>query len=356
MKKTSKLLSLLLAMVMMLSVVTACGKKENANTAKTNNTTATENNAKENSSEEPKIEEMTEVKSVGIGTASIGGALYAAGGALVNEWQKVGVSASAEVTGGSIQNCNLIESGEMLTAIISQGTAYQASKGEGLFEGQEPAKTLRAGFCIQPAYMHAWTLDQSAEDYSAFEGKIACGGPAGGTSDQYTKNVLEILGVKPSKFVNAAFSDSPNMLRDKLVDIFGSSMGTPASAVSECANTLGAKIIGISDEQADKVIPEMPFFMKVNLPAGTYPGQDKDVPTLADYNVYFFRADMPEEIVYEFTKAVFENKAELVKAFAGFETMDPELVKSIVMPLHKGAYKYYQEMGIEVPDAAKPID
>lgn len=348
MKKTSKLLSLLLVIVMMLSVVTACGNKENANTA-------AGNNAKE-SGENEKIQEMEKVDSVGIGTASIGGALYAAGGALVNEWQKVGVSASAEVTGGSIQNCNLIESGEMLTAIISQGTAYQASKGEGLFEGQEPAKTLRAGFCIQPAYMHAWTLDQSAKDYSAFEGKVACGGPAGGTSDQYTKEVLDILGIKPSKFVNAAFSDSPNMLRDNLVDIFGSSMGTPASAVSECANTLGAKVIGISEEQAEKVVPEMPFFMKVKLPAGTYPGQDEDVPTLADYNVYFFRADMPEDVVYEFTKTVFENKEELAKAFAGFETMDPELVDSIVMPLHKGAYKYYQEMGIEVPDAAKPID
>ncbi|CDZ74571.1 TRAP transporter solute receptor [Peptoniphilus sp. ING2-D1G] len=348
--KKSKFLALLLVMVMLVSALTACGGKENTNKADGGN--AAETNTEEAKEETP----ASDFTSIGIGTASIGGALYAAGGALVNVWNEIGVTASAEVTGGSIQNVNLIESGEMLSAIISQGTAYQSSLGEGLFEGQEPTKKLRAGFCIQPAYMHAWTMDQSAKDYTAFEGKIACGGPAGGTSDQYTKNVLEILEIKPEKFVNAAFSDSPNMLRDNLVGIFGSSMGTPASAVSECANTLDAKIIGISREQGKKVIEKMPFFMEGAIPAGTYPNQDEDIETLADYNVYFFSDDVPEEVVYNFMKKVFESKESLVQAFAGFETMDIELVDSIVMPLHKGAYKFYEEMGMEIPEAAMPID
>ncbi|MDO5041337.1 MAG: TAXI family TRAP transporter solute-binding subunit, partial [Peptoniphilus sp.] len=290
--KKPRILALLLVLVILASTFTACGGKENANTSKNGN--AAETNAEESKEETS----SSELSSIGIGTASIGGALYAAGGALVNVWNEIGVTGSAEVTGGSIQNVNLIESGELLSAIISQGTAYQSSKGEGLFEGQEPTKKLRSAFCIQPAFMHAWTLDQEAKDYSAFEGKIACGGPSGGTSDQYTKNVLEIIGVKPEKFVNAAFSDSPNMLRDNLVGIFGSSMGTPASAVSECASTLNANIIGISREQGKKVIEEMPFFMESAIPGGTYPNHDEDIETLADYNVYFFSDEVPEEVVY----------------------------------------------------------
>lgn len=296
------------------------------------------------------------VSSMSIGTASVGGALYAFGGGFVNVWNSIGVTASAEVTGGSVHNCNLIQAGEMGSALISQGAAYQAWNGTGLFEGQEPAKNLRAALPLHPSFIHGWTLDDDVNSYSDLQGKIVCGGPAGGTSDEYSKEILEILGVEVNKFVNTAFADASNNLRDGMVDVFVSSMGVPASAVEECAATLDAKIVGVSDEEADKVIEQVPFYSKMAIPANTYSGQTEPVNTIADVNVYMFNKDIPEDVVYDFVKAAYEQIDVLTSAFAGAKDMTLENVKTITLPLHPGAYKYYEEMGVEVPEAAMPID
>lgn len=309
---------------------------------------------------EPGGEEETKpeatITSMSIGTASVGGALYAFGGGFVNVWNSLGISASAEVTGGSVHNCNLIQSGEIGSALISQGAAYQSWTGTGLFDGQEPNKELRAALPLHPSFIHGWTLDKNINSYADLEGKIVCGGPAGGTSDEYNKEILDILGVKVNKFVNTAFADAPNNLRDGMVDVFVSSMGVPASAVEECAATLGAKIIGVSDEEADKVIAKVPFYAKMAIPANTYSGQTEPINTIADVNVYMFDKDIPEDVVYNFVKASFEQIDVLTAAFAGAKDMTLENVRTIALPLHPGAYKYYKEMGVEVPEAAMPID
>ena len=88
--------------------------------------------------------------------------------------------------------------------MISQGAAYQSWTGTGLFDGQEPNKELRAALPLHPSFIHGWTLDKNINSYADLEGKIVCGGPAGGTSDEYNKEILDILGVKVNKFVNTA--------------------------------------------------------------------------------------------------------------------------------------------------------
>jgi TRAP transporter TAXI family solute receptor len=297
-----------------------------------------------------------QLSAIGIGTASVGGALYALGGGFVNVWNKLGVTASAEVTGGSVHNCNLIAAGDLGSALISQGAAFQSWEGTGLFAGEEPNKKLRTALPLHSSYIHGWTLDESINSYKDLGGKIVCGGPAGGTSDEYNKEILGILGVEVGKFVNTSFSDSTNMLRDSTVHVFVSSMGAPAAAVAEAASTLNAKIIGVSDDEADIVMKEVPFYVKLALPANTYSGQTEPVPTIADVNAYFFSVDVPEEVVYEFVKASYESLEELSQAFGGIREMTLENVMNLKLPLHKGAYKYYQELGVEIPEAAMPID
>jgi len=301
-------------------------------------------------------DEAGTITSIGIGTASVGGALYALGGGFVNVWNSIGVTASAEVTGGSVHNVNLIQSGEIGSALISQGAGYQGWEGIGLFEGEEPAKKLRTALPLHASFIHGWTNDDSINSYSDFGGKIVCGGPAGGTSDEYSKEILEILDVPVKEFVNTAFADSPNMLRDGMVDVFVSSMGVPASATAECASTLGSKIIGVSREEAEKVMEKVPFYALMTIEPNTYDGQTEPVETLADVNAYMFSVDIPEDVVYEFVKASYEQIEDLERAFAGVKDMTLENVKNLRLPLHKGAYRYYQEMGVEIPEAAMPID
>lgn len=335
-KNIIKILSLIVSIALLLSMI-GCASDKPASTDKGK-------------------DEVKTITSMGIGTASVGGALYAFGGGFVNVWNSIGVTASAEVTGGSVHNVNLIQAGELGSALISQGAAYQGWEGKGLFEGQEPAKKLRTALPLHPSFIHGWTTNKDVNSYADLGNKIVCGGPAGGTSDEYSKEILEILGVPVKKFVNAAFADSSNMLRDNLVDVFVSSMGVPASATAECASTLNAKIIGVSGADADKVIQAVPFYSKLTIPANTYAGQTQPLETLADVNAYFFSADIPEDVVYNFVKAAYEQIDDLVATFAGAESMKYENVKTLALPLHKGAYKYYKEKGVEIPEAAMPID
>lgn len=342
-----KMLSLLISITLLLGMV-ACSNESN------------ETDSVEVGSEDKDKDESEgvadKITSMGIGTASVGGALYALGGGFVNVWNEIGISGSAEVTGGSVHNTNLIQADEIGSALISQGAAFQGWEGTGLFEGQEPAKKLRTALPLHPSFIHGWTRDQSINSYKDLVDKIVCGGPAGGTSDEYSKEILEILDVKVNKFVNTAFSDSSNMLRDSLVDVFVSSMGVPASATAESASTLDAKIIGVNWEDAEKVIEKRPFYSKMEIPANTYAGQTEPVETIADVNAYFFSVDIPEDVVYDFVKAAYESIDDLILSFDGAKHMTYENVKTLKLPLHLGAYKYYVEQGVEIPEAAMPID
>lgn len=348
-----KILSLLISMTLLFSVI---GCSQTPEEPETGADTGTEQEADKEEVADESDDKDYDIDSIGIGTASIGGALYAFGGGFVNVWNSIGINGSAEVTGGSVHNVNLIQAGELDSALISQGAAYQGWEGIGLFEGQEPAKKLRTALPLHPAFIHGWTTDEDVNSYADLADKIICGGPAGGTSDEYSKEILEILNVPAKKFVNAAFADSTNMLRDSLVDVFVSSMGAPGSGAAEAASSLNAKIIGVNFDDADKVIAERPFYTKMELPANTYPNQTEPVETIVDVNAYFFSADVPEDVVYDFVKASYEQIDELILSFAGADAMTYENVQALVLPLHPGAYKYYEEMGVDVPEAAMPID
>lgn len=348
MKRMSKLLAILLTLTLVFSFV-GCSPADDPEPE------PVETEEPANGEEEEPAEEF-EISSIAIGTASVGGALYAFGGGFVNVWNELGISASAEVTGGSIHNTNLVEAGEIMSALISQGAAWESTQGIGLFEGETPTENLRTALPLHASFIHGWTLDDSVQTYADLDGLVVCGGPAGGTSDLWSKQIAELIGIQPSQFVNTAFADAPNMLRDGMVDVFVASMGVPASATAESASTLGARIIGVSPEEAEIVLEGMPFLAQMSIPAGTYDGQDEDVDTVGDVNAYYFHKDVPEDVVYAFVAAAYENIEELKQAFAGAERMTYEHVQDLRMPLHPGAYRYYEENGVDVPDDAMPID
>ena len=299
-------------------------------------------------------EELAKFNAVGIGTGSVGSTFYAVGGGFANVWKELGVRAAVEVTGGSIQNCLLVGSGQLKSALISQGAAYQAWKKEGLFKDHPAQEALRAALPLQSSLIHGWTLDPKILTYRDLGNKIVSGGPAGGTSEEYNKAILNGLGIKPKRYLNAGFADTTGQLGDGLLEAVFCSMGVPTGAAAEAASTLNAKIIGVHPDDFAAIQKILPFLVPSEVPAATYAGQTNPVPTLADLNIYFFHKDVPEEIVYKFVKQAYESKEMLINTFAGLVVMRPENVKNIRMPLHPGAYRYYKEIGAEVPQNIVP--
>ena len=300
-------------------------------------------------------------KNISMGTASVGGSMYVVGGLLSEVWSQIGVNASVEESAGSFHNTMLINAGELDTAQISQGAAWEAWSGvkiTGLFEEDaEHYHVMRAVHPQHVSYVHGWTADEDVEAFRDLSGKIVSGGPAGGTSDFWFRMILDILGVKPERVVHTSLGDTVNLIRDGLLDLGATSGGVPTPAANEATATLGAHIIGVKyDEDYEKINEKMPFFSKMNIPIGSYEGFNETVMTVADWNVYFVSKDLPEDMVYEYTKAVFENLDLLHQGYHALNTLIPENVKNIVLPLHPGAYRYYNEAGIEVHPDAMPID
>ena len=300
-------------------------------------------------------EVLAEFNSIGIATSSIGAAFHVVGSGFANVWDTLGVRAAVEVTGGSLQNCILVNTGQVQSALISQATAYQAWRAEGMFAGQASMENLRAALPLQSSYIHGWALAPDILTYRDLGGRIVSGGPAGGTSEEFNRAILEGLNIVPSRFINAGFADTTGQLSDGLLDAVFCSLGIPAGAASEATATLGARIIGIHTEDLVRVHQEiLPFLVLSELPAGTYAGQTEALPTLADLNVYFFHKDVPEYVVYRFVKQSFESKDMLVNTFAGLVAMNHDNVRNIIMPLHPGAYRFFREIGAYIPESIIP--
>jgi uncharacterized protein len=295
---------------------------------------------------------------ISIAAASVGGAFYAAAGGIAQVWSDVGVQPSIEVTGGSIHNSSLLHRRQVDTALISQGAIWEAWHATGLFEGQEEHTDVRAVIPLHVSYMHGWALPEAGiESYRDLGGRVVSGGPSGGTSDIWMRQMLEAIDAPASRYATTSFADTVGLLRDGLIDAASASGGAPMGAAMEAASTFNARIFGLEhDEDIERALEALPFLSEAELPAGTYPGQDEPVRTVADWNAYFVHKDLDEDLVYEFTKRAFESYDNLVATFAALETVQHENVQHIVLPLHPGAYRYYEEMGVEVPEEAMPID
>lgn len=284
----------------------------------------------------------------------MGGTNYIAGGALAKVFEKMGVQAAPEVTGGSIQNPQLIQSKQIQFANIAQGSAYDAWNGTGWAKSKHT--DIRSLFGVLPQWQHGWALAKSGiKSYRDLNGKTASGGPAGGTSDLYLKQFTELLGIKLSKVSAASYADTTGLLKDGLVDAVSTSAGVPHPSAAEIASTQDTVVFGFTPDDVKKIVEKYPSQAAGQIAANTYKGQTQPVDSVADWVAFFCHKDMPEDFVYEFVKAVFENKEMLVSVHKAMADTTEANVKTVTLPMHPGAYRYFVEKGIPMSPLAKPV-
>lgn len=292
-------------------------------------------------------------KTVSIATASVGGTFYYVGGAFVKIFEKMGVKATVEVTGGSVHNPKLLNAKQVLFAIIAQGSAFQAYTGTGW--AKQRHENMRALLAIFPSYGHGYALRKSnIKTFRDFDGKIVSGGPAGGTSDMYLRDIGSLLGVKFAKVVTVPFSDTVNLLRDGMIDAGWSSGGVPHGATNEVCSTLDGVVIGFTNEDLKKINQKYPFLSPGEIPENTYKNQDKPIPATADWSAFFAHKDIPDDMAYKIVELAFANYDLLVATHKSLKDATPANQKYLALPLHPGAYKYYKEKNISIPEIAFP--
>lgn len=298
-----------------------------------------------------------------IATASTGGTYYPIGVGLGNLWSQElgdeGINASGQSSAGSVENIDLMKEGEADFSILQGLIASQAYKGEGSFEGNA-YKDLRSVAMIWPNVEHFVLKDSEIETGSIadIEGQTFSVGPQASGTEQSTLVMMEGLGLTKENITPEylGYDDTISAMRDGRLNGGSLPAGVPVAAITDMyASNVGASILEVTDEQYEKISAVSNAWYQYSIPAETYPNQTEEVKTIAQPNILAASIDLDEETVYQLTKTMFENLDFMYEVHNSAKAMTLETaLDGLPTPLHAGAYKYFKEAGIDVPDELVP--
>jgi len=286
-----------------------------------------------------------------LATGGTSGTYYPFGGAMANIWNtKIeGMNVTAQSTGASAENLRLISKGEAEFAIVQNDVMDYAANGSDMFDGQKLNNLMTIG-TLYPEYIQiAATKESGIKSIRDLKGKRVSIGDAGSGVEFNAKQILEGYGLTfdDIKKSNLSFKESGDGLQNGTLDACFVTAGIPNSALQEIALASGLVLIPVTGAEADAICGKYGFYTQEIIPAGTYNGVNEDVPALAIQATLAVSAELPEDTVYENTKALFENAEELAKSHAkGKDVIAEQAVNGVSVEFHPGAKKYYQEKGL----------
>ena len=288
--------------------------------------------------------------SIAAGPVGITAYTWAAGVADVLNNHVDGVRASAEESKGYVDNVRLIYRGEVEVAFSTSLVAYDAYRSSGMFEGGEAGKIL-SWMSIAPVAQHVITLaDGGIDGLADLQGKRIGMGQPGGTSMLDAEALTSALGLTPDadfEPFRVRLGNMVDMLGDGQLDVVLWNGSFPLPPVMKLTSQRDIQLLPIPDEVFATVQDRHPPYFRYEIPAGTYQGVDTPTPTYGLGNVMVISAELPEDLVYQMTKAVFENLDQLATVHPAFKRVSKESVlDGFGAPLHPGALKYYREVGV----------
>jgi TRAP transporter TAXI family solute receptor len=304
------------------------------------------------------VKEEERPTTVKIGTASQGGTYFIYGGGLATLLeQELDVTANVEVTGGPVHNMQLTQARDQDIGLITLGPGYEGYTGTGEWTQGNKMEDVRVVFPMYTTPFHWWALkDTGVTKLEDIKGQRVGVGPSGGTSGTYLPLIHDALGLDTEN-VQAGASDMASQQMDGQLDIIGYAAGIPISALSEVEAQREITIFGIDGELREKVIEKHPFFFNFTIPADTYNSLDQDIETIAMFNFGIVHKNMNADFVYDLVKAYHENNDLMVRTHVSAKEATPEaILRNEVLPLHPGAIRYYEEIGIDLPDSVYPAE
>lgn len=288
-----------------------------------------------------------------VATGGTSGTYYPLGGGMAQIFiDKAGIDASARSTGASVENMRLISAGDVDLAFTQGDIADYASKGTLMFkEGGAVGNLTAIASLYNETVQIIVAKDSPIQSVADLKGKrVSVGAPGSGT-EANAQQILEIYGItfeSLGKAERLAFGDSTSLIQDGTLDAAFVTAGYPTSAVNELAATKGVRVINLDAESVKKLIEKFPYYAEDNIPSGTYSGLDQEVKTVAVKAQLVARAELDATIVYNITKALFENLEQLktVHAKGGLINVNKAL-EGVSLDVHPGAAQYYQEQGVK---------
>ncbi|MDW7650021.1 MAG: TAXI family TRAP transporter solute-binding subunit [Bacillota bacterium] len=257
------------------------------------------------------------------------------------------ISLSVESSGASVANAKLIGSGDADLAILQNDIAFYAFNGEKMFE--EAVTNIQGAFMLYPEPCQIVVQSDSGITSPAdLKGKRVAVGPLGSGTEGNAAQILEAYGLTFDDITveRLTAGESADFLKDGRIDAAFFTVGVGASAIADLALLHDVTLVEIDDEHAAKLIENYPYYSKVTIPADTYSGIDA-TQTVTVLAMVAARAELSEEVMYEFTKGIFENLESIHNAHdMGKEVTLESALEGMPLELHPGTAKYFKEKGI----------
>jgi TRAP transporter TAXI family solute receptor len=297
-------------------------------------------------------QEQTEPKPpsrVRMATGGNTGTYYAFGtaaGQILSDQTKIPITIQS--TGASKANIQLIAADEVEIAIVQNDVMYYAYEGVDLFSGEKITNfatmaALYAEVCQVVANPAAGIVT-----IADLKGKNVSVGDAGSGTEFNARQILEAYGITFSDIQkqNLSFGASADAMKDGKIDAFFCVAGAPTTAVTDLSITKDITVLAVDDEHAGQIIEKYPFYTQFFIPAGTYRGVNQEVKTLAVKATFIVSEKLSEDTVYQLTKTLIESREAIAQAHVkGAELTPAYAVSGISVPFHKGAERYFREIG-----------
>jgi TRAP transporter TAXI family solute receptor len=289
-----------------------------------------------------------EAQQVRLMTGPQGGSWYPLGGAIANIVEKAGIRMQV-MPGAGIANVQALQGSK---ADFGFGNSISTVDG---IAGREPFKEQTTNVCnvatLYPQYFQVVVnADSGISSMEDLKGKSIAVQPRGNTAEFISQQLLQVHGLKyddMSRVSFVSYTDAVSLMKDNNAQAFTLGTTVPASAVMDLASARDVKLVDVSDEMFAAMRDLNPGYTKLTIKAGSYPKQDKDVQAVGYATHVIARCDLDENVVYEVTKGLAENNADLtaiVRAMSG--TTLEVMAEDIGVPMHPGAVKFYKEKGV----------
>jgi uncharacterized protein len=264
--------------------------------------------------------------------------------------QAAGIPVSVEATSGFSVSLAMLDDAKVDVALVTSDLTFEGWEGADWSQNKK-LRNQRTLMVWDANVMHFYTLAKSGiKSFTDIEGRSANPSRRRSGADLVFRDIMEVLGIKPSRISNSNPTDANSLLGDGRLDVAAVSGTPPHPAVSEFQTNHDMLLISMTDAERDKYLKRYPYMSAYDIPAGTYKGQTAPVKTVAGYVVVAVRADMPDSLAYALVKETYARKGALASAHKSFTQLDPKTILRSTIPVHPGVAKFYEEQGVKLPE------
>ena len=287
-------------------------------------------------------------KFLNIATGGTAGTYYPIGGAMAEILNKdiKGMNASAQSTGATVANINMLKDGSVDLAIVQNDITYYAVNGTEMFQDKK-VDNIRGIATLYPETCQFVTLDSSGiKSIKDLKGKKVAVGAAGSGAEANARQILEAYGITYNdiEVQYLSFAEGASALKDGNVDAAFLTAGYPTASVQDISSQNKIRLLPVDSDKADALIAKYPFYTKTTIPAGTYAGFNEEVQTISVMAMLVATDKVDDKLGYEIAKAIFSNLDRLQAAHSVGKLITKDgAMKGMSLPMNAGAEKFFKE-------------